>query len=278
MLNRGSLASMVLAAAVCCSVAEALAFDDNLYPNWKGQWRVVGGPMRFDTNKAWGPGQQAPLIPEYQAIFEANLKDQAEGGQGTTPTYTCLSPGMPRVTNGYGQMEWVITPDTVHFLVQHVHDNRRIYTDGRDFPKEIEPSFLGYSIGKWVDTDGDGRYDELRVETRGPFKAPRAFDSSGIPLHADNETVVHERIFLDKADANVLHDEVTVEDHALTRPWTVMKTYRRENATHPFWREVNCAENNQHVLIGTEGYMLSGDGLLMPAKKGQKPPDLKYFK
>jgi len=278
MLSRGSIASMVLAATVCCGVADALAFDDNLYPNWKGMWRVVGGPMRFDTNKAWGPAQQAPLIPEYQAIFEANLKDQAEGGQGTTPTYTCLSPGMPRVTNGYGQMEWVITPATVHFLVQHVHDNRRIYTDGRDFPKDIEPSFLGYSIGKWVDTDGDGRYDVLEVETRGPFKAPRAFDSSGIPLHADNNTVVNERIYLDKADPEVLRDEVTVRDSALTRPWTVMKTYRRETGKFPFWREVNCAENNQHVVIGDEGYMLSGDGLLMPAKKGQKPPDLRYFK
>jgi hypothetical protein len=278
MLNRGLLASMVFAVTVCASIGGASAFDDNLYPNWKGQWRVVGSPMRFDTVKGWGPAQQAPLIPEYQAIFEANLKDQAEGGQGTTPTYTCLSPGMPRVTNGYGQIEWVITPDTTHFLVQHVHDNRRIFTDGRDFPKEIEPSFLGYSIGKWVDSDGDGRYDTLEVETRGPFKAPRAFDSSGIPLHADNQTVVHERIYLDKADPELMHDEVTVQDHALTRPWSVMKTYRREKVSFPFWREVNCAENNQHVVIGQDAYMLSGDGLLMPAKKGQKPPDLRYFK
>src|SRR5713226_6111586 len=192
MLYRGPIASIALAAALCVSLADAQAFDDALYPNWKGQWRVVGGPMRFDTNKAWGPGQQAPLIPEYQAIFEANLKDQAEGGQGTTPTYTCLSPGMPRVTNGYGQMEVVITPDTTHILVQHVHDNRRIYTDGRNWPADIEPSFLGYSIGKWVDTDGDGRYDELQVETR-HFKGPRSFDSGGIPLHRDNQTVVKER-------------------------------------------------------------------------------------
>src|SRR3954468_12590578 len=103
MLNRGLLASLVFAVTVCGSIGGASAFDDNLYPNWKGQWRVGGSPKRFDTVKGWGPAQQAPLIPEYQAIFEANLKDQAEGGQGTPPTYTCLSPGMPRVTNGYGQ-------------------------------------------------------------------------------------------------------------------------------------------------------------------------------
>jgi hypothetical protein len=54
---------------------------------------------------------------------------------------------------------------------------RRIVTDGRDWPKEIEPTFLGYSIGKWIDTDNDGRYDVLEIETRGlkgraPMKAP----------------------------------------------------------------------------------------------------------
>src|SRR5438876_8895458 len=148
MLYRGPIASIALVAALCVSLADAQTCDDAKYPNCKGQSRVVGGPMRFDTNKPWGPGQEAPLIPESQAIFEANLKDQAEGGQGTTPTYTCLSPGMPRVTNGYAQLEVVVTPDTTHLLVQHIHDNRRIFTDGRAWPAETvtEPSFLAYSI------------------------------------------------------------------------------------------------------------------------------------
>lgn len=277
MLWHSSIGAIAALAAMCFTTVESQAWDDAKYPDLKGQWRVVGGPMRFDTNKGWGPGQQAPLTPEYQKIFEANLKDQAEGGQGTTPTYTCLSPGMPRVTNGYGQMEFVVTPETTHILVQHIHDNRRIFTDGRTWPAEIEPSFLGYSLGQWIDEDGDGRYDVLEVETRG-FRGPRAFDSSGIPLHEDNETVVKERFYLDKADRNVLHDEVTVFDHALTRPWTVTKSYRREAVARPYWREVNCAEDNNHVVIGKDGYMLSADGYLMPTKKGQQPPDLRYFK
>ena len=41
---------------------------------------------------------------------------------------------------------------------------------------------------------------------------------------------------------------------------------------------MTCAENNPHVIIGKEGYMLSADGFLMPAKKDQAPPDLRYFK
>jgi hypothetical protein len=234
---------------------------------------------RFDPSKPAGRAQEPPLTPEYQAIFEANLKDQAAGGQGTTPTFTCLSPGMPRLTNGYGEIEFVVTPYTFYILVQHIDDDRRIFTDGRDWPSDLEPTFAGYSIGKWVDTQGTGRYDLLEAETRGPFKSPRTFDSGGAPLHKDNQTVVKERFYLDQADPNILHDDVTVLDHALTRPWTVNKTYGREpNKEQPVWHENNCGEYNNHIKIGNEGYMLSADGELMPAKAGQPPPDLKYFK
>jgi hypothetical protein len=277
MVERSLIGAIALAFALGATMVDARAFDDSKYPDLKGQWRIVGGPMRFDTNKPWGLGQQAPLTPEYQAIFEANLVDQAAGGQGTTPTFTCISPGMPRVTNGYGQVEIVVTPETTHILVQHIHDNRRIFTDGRDWPAELEPSLLGYSIGKWIDTAGTGNYDVLEVETRG-FKGPRAFDSSGIPLHHDNQTVVKELIYLDPADRNLLHDQVTVLDHALTHPWSVIKSSRREPNSRPYWREVNCSENNNHLEIAKQAYMLSADGFLMPTKKDQPPPDLKYFK
>jgi len=110
------------------------------------------------------------------------------------------------------------------------------------------------------------------------FKGPRAFDSSGIPLAADNATIVKERIYLDAADRDVFHDDVTVLDHALTRPWTVAKRYHREADAQPYWREVSCTENNNHVEIGKQAYMLSADGFLMPTKKDQPAPDLRYFK
>src|SRR6202035_1059261 len=277
MLDRSLIGALVLVSALGAAMVEARAFDDTKYPDLKGQWRPVGGPMRFDTNKPWGQGQQAAVNPEYQAIFEANLADQAAGGQGTTPTFTCISPGMPRVANGYGQMEVVVTPETTHILVQHIHDNRRIFTDGRDWPVELEPTLIGYSIGKWIDSTGGGRLDVLEVETRG-FKGPRAFDSSGIPLHQDNATIVKERIYLDAVSPNVFHDDVTVIDHALTRPWTVNKRYAREAGSQPYWREVSCSENNNHLEIGKEAYMLSADGYLMPTKKDQPAPDLRYFK
>src|SRR3984893_10165474 len=155
MYHENTIAAVALAAALCIANVGAQAFEDATYPNLQGQWirAVAPGTVdepRFDPSKPPGRGQQPPLTPEYQALFEANLKDQAAGGQGTTPTYACLSPGMPRVTNGYGEYEFVVTPDTTYILLQHINDDRRIFTDGRDWPAaELEPTYLGYSIGKW---------------------------------------------------------------------------------------------------------------------------------
>ena len=71
----------------------------------------------------------------------------------------------------------------------------------------------------------------------------------------------------------------TTIDHALTRPWTVDKTYRRVVTNKPIWWDhAVCGEENAHVGIGGEVYYLSGDGLLMPAMKDQPAPDLRYFK
>jgi len=90
------------------------------------------------------------------------------------------------------------------------------------------------SVGKWVDVDSDGRYDVLEIETRG-LKGPRTYEGTGMPFHQDNETVVKERLYLDKTNSDA------------------------------------------HVLIGGQDYFLSWDNMLMPAKKGQAPPDLRYF-
>jgi hypothetical protein len=121
---------------------------------------------------------------------------------------------------------------------------------------------------------GNGRYDTLKVETLG-FKGPRVYDSSGIPLHADNQSVIKERIYLDKAAPNILRDQIRVIDHALTRTWTVTKNYRRNPNPRPVWSEYVCADGQSHVQIGKENYYKSADGLLMPTKKDQVPPDLR---
>jgi len=259
----------------------AQAFDDSEYPNFKGQWRRipvpgVRGQISFDQYRDWGKGQGAPLTPEYQAIYEANLKSQAKGDSGEWLAISCLGFGMPIMMYGGEPLEIVITPQTTYILLNWIEHGRRIYTDGRDWPKEIEPTLQGYSIGKWVDTDGDGKYDVLEVETRG-FKGPRIYEIRGLPLHRDNQSVFKERFYLDKNDSNLLHDEITVIDNALTRPWTVDKRYVRNPDLRADWPESICPEYNANVVIGGENFFLSADGMLMPSRKGQLPPDLKYF-
>ena len=281
----GALALKVapLAVALAMAAGAVAAGEEIKYPDWKGQWRGVlrvgtfGGQPSFDPAKPWGKGQQAPLTPEYEAILEANLKSQEQGGFFDWRGANCLGFGMPLIAYGFQPIEFIVTPETTYMLVDWVEHTRRIYTDGREWPKEIEPTLVGYSIGKWIDEDNGGRHEVLEVETRG-FKGPRHYDAAGLPLHHDNQSVFKERIYLDKNDRSIMRNEITVYDHALTRPWTVTRSYVRNPNPRPDWNEFICDEGNLWTKIGKEAYFLSADGLLMPTRKDQPPPDLRYFK
>ncbi|HLH95811.1 MAG TPA: hypothetical protein VKW08_11925 [Xanthobacteraceae bacterium] len=245
------------------------------YPDWHGQWVRIdhGHGPQFDPDKPAGRGQQIPLNAEYQAIFDRNLARLRSGEQSYNPQLGCLPPGMPRTMILYEPMEAIITPATTYLKFVFMNDLRRIYTDGRDWPDKVDPAFVGYSIGRWVDSTGSGHYDRLDVETR-DIKGPRSL-AMGIPLHEDNRTIVKEKIYLEPGNADIMHDDVTTVDDAFTRPYTVSMTYAREH--HPVWTEFICAEGNNHVIIGKDTYFLSGDHQLMPTRKGQQPPDLRNF-
>lgn len=116
----------------------------------------------FDPTKPEGLRQQAPLTAEYQK--------------------TLADSRMPQMMTAFMPLEIIVTPETTYIMLTHEDPHRRIYTDGRDWPKEIDATFQGYSIGHWIDEDGDGRYDVLEVDTRGPFKGPRAYDHTGLPV------------------------------------------------------------------------------------------------
>jgi hypothetical protein len=179
---------------------------------------------------------------------------------------------MPRVMLAYEPIDIIITPQTT-YIRDYFNEIRRIYTDGRDWPATVAASLNGYSIGRWQQ-NAAGRYDVLAVETRG-FRGPRNFDASGIPMDKDNQTIIKERMFLDRTNPDRLLDEVTTFDHALTRPWSVTRPFNREH--DPIYPEFLCAEDNHHIMLGNETYFRSVDGLLMPTRKDQPPPDLRYF-
>src|SRR5580704_750001 len=201
MLARVFPMAWALAALLAASSA-AQAFDDSQYPDWKGAWDRTAFPR-------WVlPGDMpAPLTAEYQAIYDANLSAQARGEPGDAPQWYCLPQGMPMMMSAFDPMEFVVTPDITYILISHVNDSyRRIYTDGRDWPNNKEPTYAGYSIGKWTEQDGSGRYHALEIETRN-LKGPRTYDATGLPLHRDGQSIIKERVYLDQADRNALYND-----------------------------------------------------------------------
>jgi len=279
-MNRHSLLGCVAAAALSLAAMTAgHAFDETKYPNWRGLWQQLApGSAAWDPSRPAGAGQDAPLTAEYRAIYEASLKSEAEGGVEADPTRRCIPAAFPRVMMALKPMEIVITPAATYFMIQEFNTLRRVYTDGRRFPADFELSYTGYSIGAWQDTGRSGRYDALTIETRG-IRGPHSYDASGIPFHRDNEAVVTEKIYADKADPDVLRDEITTVDHALIRPWTVTRSYHRAAREALLdWSEHLCIEDQSRVEIAGQIYKLSPEGLLMPVRKGQKAPDLGFFK
>jgi hypothetical protein len=281
MTDRSAMRAAAVLAVLAITSATAEAFDEAKYPDLSGQWVAVRlgvrGQPAFDPTKPWGLGQQAPLTPEYRKVLEESIAEQAKGNQGNWLSgVSCLPTGMPAMMTLFRPMEIVVLPEVTYILIDHTHQShRRIFTDGRDWPRDSLTSFRGYSIGKWVDTDGDGKYDVLEVETRF-LKGPRALDPAGMPTHEDNQSIVKERIYFDKAVPEFLHNEITLIDNAYTRPWTVLKTYRRTLDKFPEWPEDSC-DSEGMVMIGKETYFRSADGTLMPTGKDQPPPDLRYF-
>jgi len=273
MLYRFSTGAVALVALTLAG-AVAQAHDETKYPDLRGQWSRGKGGAQWDQSKPGGLRQEVPLTPEYQAIYEANIKAEFSGGEAYNPQAVCMPSGMPRMMIAYEPLEVIVTADVTYIRVDHMSEFRRIYTDGRSWPGKIDATFAGYSIGKWVDQDGDGRYDVLEVETRA-VRGPHAYDHNGVPFHKDNQAVFKERIYLDKGNPDIMRDEITSIDNALTRPWMVTRTYYRNRNTS--WYEHICVEDNHHVIIGKESYFLSPDGLLMPTRKDQPPPDLKFF-
>src|SRR5580692_670642 len=155
-----------VAAMLTMTVSVAAAFDESKYPDWSGQWwRPPGVGFQWDPTKPPGLGQQAPLIPEYQAILEASLADQAAGGQGGDNLVTCRTNGMPRMMSVAWPIEFVVLPNVtyVHF---EVFMPRRIYTDGRDFPQ-----------GGRARLHGLFHRQMARHRRRRPFRHPRSGDA-----------------------------------------------------------------------------------------------------
>ena len=268
-------AALLLSSAQAQNAAsEAAKYDPAKYPDWSGQWRRPGaGPNKYDPTKPPGLPQEAPLTAEYLKIFEDGLKDQEAGGQGTALTYSCLPFGMPRVMAGNQGLEFVVTPKTTHVIFVNAGRAASIPTAATSRPTRTRPSpAIRSASGSTPTATASSTRSKSRPATstgraRSTMRASRCMPTTRRSSRSASIAT--------RPRPNVLHNEMTTIDHAFTRPWSVHKVYQLQKK--PNWVENECTVGNQHVMIGKEGYYLSADGYLMPVKKGQAPPDLRYF-
>src|SRR5262249_3198792 len=137
---RRLMAGAARSAARAIAASPGQAQEISKYPDWSGQWkRPPGVGIQWDQTKRPGRTQQPPLTPEYQTIFEASLADQAQGGQGGNARVTCTTNGMPRIMSVIRPLEFVILPKLTYIIFE-AYMPRRVYTDGRDFPTDEDPS------------------------------------------------------------------------------------------------------------------------------------------
>jgi hypothetical protein len=203
----------------------------------KGMWNV---PYIIDMQKqgksAEGGPLEVPFKPEAKRIFD----ERTENHSKDDPEGFCLPPGVPRMMYTPYPAEIFQLPDRIVFIYEGgAHVWRIIWMDGRAQPKDPNPTYLGYSVGKW---EGD----TLVVDVVG-MNDRTWLDAAGHP-HGEKLHVTEKYT---RPDSNTLRLEATIDDpDYYTKPWTVVTT-----AT---WRagqelmEYICQENNRDMqhLVG----------------------------
>jgi hypothetical protein len=250
MRNRFSQLILVLGAGlVFCSVAVAQAPDkpaaikaqSPAVPDLTGVWRRSRHAP--DKTRKYTIYELAftisndppPMTPWGQEQFNANKPNlgprSVSLSETNDPIMKCFPPGVPRIYLIRGEpVEIARIPGRVLMLFEYDHFVRNIYMNGRPHPKDLNPSWMGDSIGKW---DGD----TLVVDTVG-FNDKTWLDNDGHP-HSEDLHVV-ERIR--RVNHDTLMIDTTIEDpKTYTKPWTAHWIYELK----PGWEigEMVCEDN-----------------------------------
>jgi len=191
-------------------------------PDLTGVWDI---PYVPDMSKRIGP------LP-YTAWGEANFKSYDPSKFDYTAH--CLPAGLTRQMNTPMPLEIFQMPKRVAILFEAWNTFVIVPTDGRDHPKDPDPTWMGTSVGHW---DGD----TLVVDSIG-FNDKTRLDTIGHP-HSDQLHVIQR---FSRADPTHLAYEVTVDDpKAYTKPWTNKRVFTLK----PKWElmEYSCEENNKEI-------------------------------
>jgi len=238
LLGLGLTLTLAASAALAAPAAPKKAIPQSPYAkDFVGVWDRVGS-INFDPTIPFDKPDRPPLTPKAAAQFQASLDSAAAGKPINDPHANCIPLGMPRMMNGVYLMEVMVADEKVVVIGEEQSQVRRIWTDGRGFGDEIDPTYNGTSVGHW-----EGK--ALVVETKGlHWDIP--INQKGL-MHSPNLTV-SERFWLE--DPNTLHDQITLTDpDTFATPWTVLKTFKR---TKDPLNEYVCEENNRNP-VGADG-------------------------
>jgi len=226
-------------------------------PDWTGVWELVGGTL-FDRTTADPPDgrsgdpgvrQHPPYNAEWEAKYQANMARVAQD-RFPDPVSTCGTPaGFPRLLNIVDGYEFVVTPKQTWILTENGPNVLRVYTDGRGHLSEedIWPTYTGDSVGHW---EGD----TLVFTTIGlKGEDGTIVDRTGALLSDQMRVLTRLR----KREDRMMEAVITIADPvALTRPWTVTKTYRRLEGDVRI-KDYACAENNRNPVDPATGRTLT---------------------
>jgi hypothetical protein len=230
-LRRGFLA-MRLAGSVAIFVA-ALALTPNAFaqtgkPSEPAKTQDAVAPLSHDLSGVWmqypegdlpgTPGMNTvnvrfrpPLTHWGQAKLDAArplVGPMAVPGEENSPTLRCDPDGPPKLLNHPNPFEIVQIPGRMFMFFEEQHIWRTIWADGRTLPKDPDPSYLGYAVGRW---EGD----TFVVETIG-FNDKDWADAYGDPR--SEQTHLTERYR--RLNHDTLELQVTIDDpKSYTKPW-----------------------------------------------------------
>ncbi len=173
---------------------------------------------------------EVPLQPWSKALYQERIETNGKDHPGVR----CWPSGIPEKNNIPDGVKVVQTSDLMIFLHESRTIYRQIFTDGRSLPKDAQPTWMGYSIGKW---EGD----TFVVETIGQ-NGRTWLDMRGLP--ATEALHVTERFT--RPTIGRVNIDVTIDDpKAYSRPWGVTLNWKLVPDTDLI--ESICEENNRDV-------------------------------
>jgi hypothetical protein len=200
-------------------------------PDLSGIWETPSPKYLANIAADIKPGE-LPIQPWAEAL----TKERMTGSQaGEESNANCLPQGVPRINATPNPFKILQYPDLVVILYEAFNQWRQIFVDGRELPQNPNPSWLGYSAGKW---EGD----TLVVDTIG-FNGKTWLDQAGHPT----TEALHVTERFRRRDMGHLEIRITIDDpKAYTKPWTVTEVMQLVADTELL--EFVCNENEKDLV------------------------------